>query len=43
MLFASFKALQAEGGTEMLPALQAALIDHNSSDTKRIRQVIFHY
>ena len=33
--------LQAEGGTEMLPALQAALIDHNSSDTKRIRQVIF--
>ena len=33
--------LEAEGGTEMLPALQAALIDHNSSDTNRIRQVIF--
>lgn len=35
------KGLEAEGGTEMLPALQAALIDHNSGDTKRIRQVIF--
>lgn len=35
------QTLEAEGGTEMLPALQAALIDHNSGDTKRIRQVIF--
>ncbi|MCF6322545.1 MAG: marine proteobacterial sortase target protein, partial [Rhizobiaceae bacterium] len=35
------KRLEAEGGTEMLPALQAALIDRNSGDTSRIRQVIF--
>lgn len=33
--------LEADGGTEMLPALKAALIDRNSNDTKRIRQVVF--
>lgn len=35
------KKLEAEGGTQMLPALRAALVDHNSGDTNRIRQVIF--
>ncbi len=34
-------ALEAEGGTEMLPALRTALIDSNAGDTDRIRQVIF--
>ncbi len=34
-------ALEADGGTEMLPALRAALIDTKSGDTTRIRQVIF--
>ncbi len=33
--------LEAEGGTEMLPALRAALIDNNAGDSTRIRQVIF--
>lgn len=35
------RALEAEGGTEMLPALQTALIDRNTGDTDRIRQVVF--
>ncbi|MCB1422725.1 MAG: marine proteobacterial sortase target protein [Nitratireductor sp.] len=33
--------LTADGGTEMLPALQAALIDRNAGDTERVRQVVF--
>jgi Ca-activated chloride channel homolog len=33
--------LDAQGGTEMLPALKAALKDDSSSDTSRIRQVVF--
>ncbi|MGA9603987.1 MAG: marine proteobacterial sortase target protein [Methyloceanibacter sp.] len=33
--------LDAEGGTEMLPALKAALGDANPSDTSRLRQVVF--
>jgi Ca-activated chloride channel homolog len=33
--------LDAQGGTEMLPALKAALKDANSSDTSRVRQVVF--
>ena len=33
--------LDAEGGTEMLPALKAALRDANPSDTSRLRQVVF--
>ena len=33
--------LEAEGGTEMLPALKAALIDHTPQDRNRVRQVIF--
>ena len=35
------RALEAEGGTEMLPALKAALIDQNRSNTDTIRQVVF--
>ncbi len=35
------RGLEANGGTEMLPALRAALIDQNRSDTSRIRQVVF--
>ncbi len=35
------RGLEADGGTEMLPALKAALVDNNSSDTDTIRQVIF--
>ncbi|MEL7028651.1 MAG: marine proteobacterial sortase target protein [Pseudomonadota bacterium] len=34
-------ALQAEGGTEMLPALQAALVDATPADQSRLRQVVF--
>lgn len=34
-------ALEADGGTEMLPALQAALVDPNSDDASRVRQVVF--
>ncbi len=34
-------ALDADGGTEMLPALEASLIDHTPTDTDRVRQVIF--
>ncbi|MBZ0217956.1 MAG: marine proteobacterial sortase target protein, partial [Fimbriimonadaceae bacterium] len=33
--------LSADGGTEMLPALKAALIDGNPSGTNSLRQVIF--
>jgi len=34
-------SLDAEGGTQMLPALEAALADMNLGDTDRLRQVIF--
>jgi Ca-activated chloride channel family protein len=34
-------ALQANGGTEMVPAMQAALVDANASDTETVRQVVF--
>jgi Ca-activated chloride channel family protein len=34
-------ALQASGGTEMVPAMRAALTDNNTDDTDRVRQVIF--
>ncbi|MCE4226408.1 marine proteobacterial sortase target protein [Methylobacterium sp. C25] len=34
-------ALEANGGTEMLAPLQAALKDSNPEDTKSIRQVVF--
>jgi Ca-activated chloride channel family protein len=34
-------SLEANGGTEMLPALEAALIDENPSDQARLRQVVF--
>jgi Ca-activated chloride channel family protein len=33
--------LQAEGGTEMVPAMQAALVDDNPGDRERLRQVVF--
>ena len=33
--------LDADGGTEMLPALKAALQDANSGDESRLRQVVF--
>ena len=33
--------LDAQGGTEMLPALKAALHDATPSDTSRVRQVVF--
>jgi Ca-activated chloride channel family protein len=33
--------LDAEGGTEMLPALKAALADASPSDTSHVRQVVF--
>jgi Ca-activated chloride channel homolog len=33
--------LQANGGTEMLPALKAALIDNDRSNTEEVRQVVF--
>jgi Ca-activated chloride channel family protein len=35
------KSLEANGGTEMLPALKAALRDSNPRDGSRIRQVVF--
>ncbi len=35
------KNLEADGGTEMLPAMQAALRDENRHDTSRLRQVVF--
>jgi len=34
-------ALSADGGTQMLPALQAALIDRTPNDVDRVRQVVF--
>lgn len=34
-------ALQANGGTEMLPALEAALVDGMSTDFGHLRQVVF--
>ena len=33
--------LEADGGTEMLPALKAALSDRTPGDTSRVRQVVF--
>jgi Ca-activated chloride channel family protein len=33
--------LEANGGTEMLPALRAALIDRDRNDTSEVRQVVF--
>ncbi|MBX3505037.1 MAG: marine proteobacterial sortase target protein [Parvibaculum sp.] len=35
------KGLEANGGTEMLPALKAALRDRNPRDSARVRQVVF--
>ena len=35
------RQLTADGGTEMLPALKAALADDNPTDTSTLRQVIF--
>jgi Ca-activated chloride channel homolog len=36
------ESLEATGGTEMLPALKAALVDHNVTDrAKVVRQVVF--
>ncbi len=35
------RSLSADGGTEMLPALRAALADAHPDDTTRLRQVIF--
>ncbi len=34
-------ALEASGGTEMLPALKEALVDDTPADAARVRQVIF--
>ena len=34
-------ALQAEGGTEMVPAMRAALTDNSTGDTNYVRQVVF--
>lgn len=34
-------ALQARGGTEMIPAMRAALSDTNRDDADRVRQVVF--
>ncbi|ABS63909.1 Vault protein inter-alpha-trypsin domain protein [Parvibaculum lavamentivorans DS-1] len=35
------KSLEANGGTEMLPALRASLIDRNVNDGTRLRQIVF--
>ncbi len=35
------EGLQANGGTEMLPALESALIDSHPEDTRTVRQIIF--
>ena len=35
------RGLDANGGTEMLPAMQAALADATPQDTVRVRQVVF--
>lgn len=37
----AIQALQADGGTEMLPALEAALKDDRAPNDERVRQVIF--
>ncbi len=34
-------ALQAEGGTEMVPAMRAALTDNTTGETNYVRQVVF--
>lgn len=34
-------ALEASGGTEMVPAMQAALTDHGTEGAPRLRQVVF--
>ena len=34
-------ALQAAGGTEMVPAMRAALTDNNADDAASVRQVVF--
>lgn len=34
-------SLEANGGTEMLPALQAALVDNDRGNTEEVRQVVF--
>src|SRR5690606_27964780 len=33
--------LEANGGTEMLPALRAALVDNDRNNTEEVRQVVF--
>lgn len=33
--------LQANGGTEMLPALKASLVDPDAGDSSRLRQIVF--
>jgi len=35
------RGLEAAGGTEMLPALKAALVDPNAGDSRFVRQIIF--
>lgn len=35
------RGLDANGGTEMLPAMRAALVDATPEDTSRVRQVVF--
>ncbi len=35
------RSLEANGGTEMLPALRAALIDNEAGNTDEVRQVVF--
>ena len=34
-------SLEANGGTEMLPALKAALVDNDRGNTEEVRQVVF--
>ena len=33
--------LNANGGTEMIPPMRAALLDSHASDTSHLRQVVF--
>ncbi|MCF8469178.1 MAG: marine proteobacterial sortase target protein [Parvibaculum sp.] len=35
------KSLEANGGTEMLPALKASLMDRHANDDTRLRQIVF--
>jgi Ca-activated chloride channel family protein len=35
------EGLEANGGTEMLPALKAALVDDSPDDAQRLRQIVF--